>query len=59
MNCADHYAATFEDADNNGHSWYFGDAVFLRDLAETLAGNKDRQVIGERRSNAQGELQLL
>ncbi len=59
VNCADHYAATFEDAHNNGHSWYFGDAVFLSDLAETLAGDKDRQVIGERRSNAQGELQLL
>ena len=59
VNCADHYAAAFEDADNNGHSWYFGDAIFLADLAQTLAGDKDRRVIGERRSNAQGELQLL
>lgn len=59
VNCGEHYAATFEDADNNGHSWYFGDAAFLGDLAETLAGDKDRRVIGARRSNAQGELQLL
>jgi len=59
VNCADHYAATFGDTDNNGHSWYFEDAVFLRDLAETLAGDKDRRVIGARRGDAQGELQLL
>jgi len=59
VNCADHYAATFGDADNNGHSWYFEDAVFLRDLAETLAGDKGRRVIGTRRTDAQGELQLL
>ena len=59
MNCADYYAATFGDAVNYGHSWYFGDAVFLRDLVQTLAGDKDRRVIAARRSNAQGELQLL
>ena len=59
VNCADHYAATFVDADNNGHSWYFGDTFFLSDLAETLAGDKDRRIIGARRSDAQGELQLL
>jgi hypothetical protein len=59
VNCGDHYQAQFADTDGNGHSWYFSDAVFLDDLSQTLAGDYDRYVIGRRRSDAQGVLQLV
>jgi esterase/lipase superfamily enzyme len=59
VNCGDHYQAQFADSGGNGHSWYFGDAVFLDDLSQTLAGDHDRYVIGRRRSDAQGDLQLV
>ncbi len=59
VNCGDHYNAQLAAAGGNGHSWYFSDAVFLKDLSQTLAGDLDRHVIGTRRSDPQGILQLL
>jgi len=57
--CGDHYNAQFAAADGNGHSWYFSDTVFLKDLRQTLAGDLDRHVIGTRRIDPQGILQLV
>jgi pimeloyl-ACP methyl ester carboxylesterase len=59
VNCGDHYRAQYADSGDNGHSWYFKDTIFLRDLAETLAGDRDRAVIGARRGDAKGDLQLI
>ncbi len=59
VNCGDHYNAHFAAAGGNGHSWYFSDAVFLQDLSQTLAGDRDRYVIGDRRSDPLGALHLL
>lgn len=59
VNCGDYYKMTYAGNDGNGHSWYFSDAVFLADLAQTLAGDLDRRVIGDRRSDPQGALQLI
>ena len=59
VNCGDHYNAQFAAAGGNGHSWYFSDTVFLKDLSQTLAGDLDRHVIGTRRSDPQGILQLV
>jgi esterase/lipase superfamily enzyme len=59
VNCGDHYKAQYEGDSGNGHSWYFGDEVFLADLAQTLAGDVDSRVVGARRSDSSGELHLL
>jgi len=59
VNCGDHYRAKYAGGDDNGHSWYFNDKVFLADLAQTLAGDHDSQVIGERRRGLSGELHLI
>ena len=40
------------------HSWYFGDANFFRDLAETLRGAVDRNVVAKRTVGADGGLGL-
>jgi esterase/lipase superfamily enzyme len=58
VDCGEHYDERYSDRDDNSHSWYFADPVFLRDLAETLAGNHDRRVTGRRRSDAEGALHL-
>ena len=58
INCGGRYAAKHTDQDRLGHSWYFTDSVFLRDLVETLSGDRDQHVIGERQRDADGGLQL-
>lgn len=58
IDCGDHFRATYAGSDDNGHSWYFEDEVFLADLAATLAGNRDRSVIARRRKAVDGSLQL-
>jgi esterase/lipase superfamily enzyme len=40
------------------HSWYFGDTVFVEDLAQTLNGNLDRSVITTRSLVAPGRYKL-
>ena len=59
VNCGDHYRGEYDEAGGNGHSWYFRDAVFLADLAQTLAGNRDSHVVGVRRTDSNGLLHLL
>lgn len=58
VNCGDHYKAKYNGG-GNGHSWYFRDGVFLADLAQTLAGDRDSHVVGVRRSDSSGNLHLL
>lgn len=58
VNCGEHFDEKYGSSDDNGHSWYFTDKVFLADLAQTLAGDLDRSVIGRRQFDADGELLL-
>ncbi|MDX1517239.1 MAG: hypothetical protein R3288_10390, partial [Woeseiaceae bacterium] len=58
VNCGEHYERHYADADDNGHSFYFADDVFLTDLAQTLSGDRDRSVIGRRRLLPDGRLAL-
>lgn len=58
VNCGSYYKKQFASARDNGHSWYFEDAVFLADLAATLSGDADRRVIASRRLDRHGELHL-
>ncbi|MDH6260181.1 alpha/beta hydrolase [Bradyrhizobium sp. BR13661] len=49
VNCSDHFHATYPAADMaTSHSWYFGDAKFLRDLTITLKGSVDWTLIPTR-----------
>ncbi len=41
------------------HSWYFGDALFTEDLAQTLNGNLDRGVITTRSLLSPGRYKLV
>lgn len=58
VNCGEHFEKTYRDTDDSGHSWYFTDSLFLADLAQTLSGDLDRSVIGQRRIDSDGRLQL-
>lgn len=40
------------------HSWYFSDPLFFRDLAQTLCGAIDRNVVAKRTVEADGALAL-
>lgn len=45
IDCSDYYDAhrdTFDNVDYKDHSFYFGDRIFLRDLHETIKGDRDR-----------------
>ena len=65
VNCSDRYKA-LPDPDPlnpiktaaNSHSWYFSDANFYRDLAQTLKGAVDRNVVALRTVGAGGALGL-
>jgi hypothetical protein len=57
INCGAHFDENYGSEDN-GHSWYFEDKVFLADLVATLSGDTDRQVIAQRRLDARGRLHL-
>lgn len=58
VNCGDRFREAYGATDDNGHSWYFSDAVVLRDLVETLSGAADRSVIAARRLDARGAMHL-
>lgn len=57
VDCGPHYEKTRGLHDGVGHpshTWYFHDALFLRDLAFTLDGDIDRASIPTRRRGPQG-----
>ncbi len=56
VNCAEHFAANYPG--DNGHSWYFTDKTFVKDLVTTLTGGLDRSVVAERRFDTLGDLHL-
>lgn len=58
VDCGEHFRAHYTASGDNGHSWYFTDPVFIADLVETLAGNRDRAVIAARRTEIDGGLAL-
>lgn len=58
VDCGDYYDEHYGNTDDNGHSWYFTDRLFLSDLAQTLRGDHDQRVVGARRVDGQGELKL-
>jgi esterase/lipase superfamily enzyme len=69
VDCSEYFALLDTDAavraadqvDSGGrfdHSWYLGNALFLRDLFETLKGELDRTVVPTRVSDTQGTLRL-
>jgi esterase/lipase superfamily enzyme len=58
VNCGTQFKKQSTSTSANGHSWYFEDPIFLADLAATLSGDEDRQVIASRRIDEHGELHL-
>jgi len=49
VDCSGHYHKNYGDGSlSQSHSWHFGDAVFLKDLTETIKGDLDRSVIPTR-----------
>ena len=56
INCGGRYKA--QKTSDDGHSWYFGDPVFMRDLAATLRGDEAGSVVAARRKDADGTLHL-
>lgn len=57
VDCGPYYEQTraaHEVRENPGHTWYFHDALFLRDLAFTLAGQIDRASIPTRAAGPKG-----
>jgi len=59
VNCGKRFKEQSKGRNDNGHSWYFDDAVFLVDLVETLAGDHDSDVIGQRQRDPSGGLELI
>ena len=58
INCGAHFRDTYAEDGDSGHSWYFSDTLFLDDLAATLSGDLDHSVVGRRRADTEGRLQL-
>lgn len=65
VDCSEHFATLpqsapidFVDRASFSHGWYFKDANFYRDLAQTLQGAVDRNVVAKRIVGANGALQL-
>lgn len=64
VNCGEYYQAMIPNRDPatltgaKSHSWYFGDPVFTKDLADTLLGNLDRHAISTRQPLATGQFKL-
>lgn len=65
VNCGEYYQVAIKPRDAKeftgakSHSWYFGDPVFTRDLAETLKGDLDRHAIDTRVQLATGQFKLV
>jgi len=61
VDCGAYYAAHEEEMHAlgaRGHSWYFGDPVFTRDMVCTLNGDIDRRAIPTRSITRDGEMEL-
>lgn len=58
VDCGAYFARTHAAAGDGGHSWYFMDPVFLADLAATLQGDLDREVVAARSISPDGRLHL-
>lgn len=58
INCGTYFSETYAEDGGNGHSWYFTDPVFLADLVATLSGDLDHSVVGRRRADAGGGLNI-
>jgi hypothetical protein len=56
VNCGPRFKASGKSG--SGHSWYFDNPAFMRDLAETLSGDVDASVTAKRGQDKQGGLQL-
>lgn len=65
VNCGEYYQSMIQQRDpatiigSKSHSWYFGDLVFTRDLAETLKGDLDRHAIDTRQQLATAQFKLV
>jgi esterase/lipase superfamily enzyme len=58
IDCGRYFASTHAASGDAGHSWYFADPAFLADLAATLRGDLDREVVAARRLSPAGRLEL-
>jgi len=58
INCGAYFRENYSKDGGNGHSWYFTDSLFLADLVGTLSGDLDHSVVGQRRADADGRLQI-
>ncbi len=56
VDCGARYQAAAPDT--SSHNWYFGDDVFIADLAQTLAGDTDGRVTAARRLDGSGRVHL-
>lgn len=56
VNCGPRFKASRKSG--SGHSWYFDNPAFMRDLAETLSGDVDASVTAKRGRDQHGGLQL-
>jgi hypothetical protein len=65
VDCGNYYQEMIKTRDtttiigNPSHSWYIGDPVWSKDLAETLAGNLDRHAIATRKPLPTGQFELV
>ena len=58
VDCSEYFRERYGDTDDLGHSWYFDDSGFVRDLAESLAGDTAPDVTANRRVAPDGHLLL-
>jgi esterase/lipase superfamily enzyme len=64
VDCSSHFRESYGETEGTeefyerSHTWYFEDATFHKDLAITLRGGVDRNLIPTRASTSKGELSL-
>lgn len=58
IDCGNYFSRMHAPGGDSGHSWYFTDTVFMTDLAATLKGDLDREVVAARRVSPTGRLEL-
>mgnify|MGYP001820218934 CR=1 FL=1 len=58
VDCSDYFREHYGESGDIGHSWYFDDAGFVRDLAESLSGDSAPDVTGSRRMAPGGHILL-
>ena len=65
VDCSSHFQSAYRESDGTAaflttsHIWYFSDPIFQRDLAITLRGAIDRQLIPTRSGSSSGNKQCL